>query len=97
MSKACARAEHVGAEQPAGAGALDRRAKSVEGVRIFGADVDIALRRADRDAGDRHAFDQQERVALHQHAVGEGAAVALVGVADDIFLVGLRRRRRCAI
>ena len=32
---------------------------------------------------------KEERIALHQHAVGEGAAVALVGVADDIFLVGL--------
>src|SRR5581483_1704612 len=40
------------------------------------------------------AFDQRERIALHQHAVGEGAAVALVGVADDIFLIGRRARHR---
>ena len=31
-------------------------------------------------------------IAFHDHAVGEGAAIAFVGVADDIFL--LRRRRR---
>ena len=63
-------------------GALHRR----DGVRIFGADVDVALGRADGDAGDRHALDQDEGIALHDHAVGEGAAVALVGVADDVFL-----------
>ena len=46
------------------------------------------LRRAGRDAGDGHAFDEHEGIAFHQHAVGEGAAVALVGIAADIFLVG---------
>jgi len=74
-------------------------------VRIFGADVYVAHRRADRDGGDRHAFDEEEGVALHQHTVGEGAAVALVGVADDVFLFRLRagdrapldaRREACA-
>ncbi len=53
--------------------------------RIFAADIDIAVRRAHGVRGDRHAFDQAERVAFHQHPVGESAAVALVGVADDIF------------
>ena len=57
-----------------------------DGVRIFRADIDIALGRAGRDAGDRHALDQHEGIALHDHAVGEGAAVALVGIADDVFL-----------
>ena len=56
---------------------------------ILGADVDVALGGADGDAGDGHAFDEAVRVAFHQHAVGEGAAVALVGVAADVFLVGL--------
>jgi len=31
----------------------------------------------------------REGIALHQHAVGERAAVAFVGVADDIFLIGV--------
>ena len=54
-------------------------------MRIFGADVDIALARPDRETGDRHPLDDREGVALHDHPVGEGAAVALVGVAHDIF------------
>ena len=41
-----------------------------------------------------HAFDEDEGIALHDHAVGEGAAVAFVGIADDVFLRrrGLRHR-----
>ena len=84
-----ARAEHARAEQAARPRALDRSLKRREGVRIFGADIDVASRRADRDAGDRHALDQEEGIAFHQHAVGERAAVALVGVADDVLLIGL--------
>ena len=57
-------------------------------VRIFRADIDEALGGADGDARDRHALDQHEGIALHDHAVGEGAAVALVGIADDVFAVG---------
>ena len=45
----------------------------------------------DRDARNRHAFDQHEGVAFHDHAVGEGAAVAFVCVADDILLLAHRR------
>ena len=82
-------AEHVGAQHAIGARLGDRGAERAEGVRIFGADIDVALGRADRERGDRHALDQEERVALHQHAVGESAAVALVGVADDVFLLRL--------
>src|SRR5690606_16468419 len=54
-------------------------------VGIFAAQVDIPLLRPDRLCGDRHALDQGEGIAFHQHAVGKGAAVALVGVADNIF------------
>jgi hypothetical protein len=58
--------------------------QGVEGVGIFGAQVDVALGRAHRQAGDGHAFDQAEGVALHQHAVGEGARIAFVGVAHHV-------------
>src|SRR3546814_3513754 len=34
---------------------------------------------------DRHPLDQAERIAFHQHAIRKGAAVALIGIADDIF------------
>ena len=54
-------------------------------MRVFAAHIDITLRGAHRMGGDGHALDQLKRVALHRHAVGEGAAVALVGVADDVF------------
>src|SRR5690606_5865195 len=37
-------------------------------------------------AGDRHALDQRIRVTFHDHAVRERAAVAFVGIADDVLL-----------
>ena len=40
-------------------------------MRILRAHVDITERRADGDARDRHAFNQHERIAFHDHAVGE--------------------------
>ena len=63
-------------------------------MRIFRADVDEALGGPGGDAGDRHAFDQHEGIAFHDHAVGEGGAVALVGVADDVFALGRRIEHR---
>ena len=59
----------------------------LDGVRIFGADVDVAIGGAHRDAGNGHAFDQHEGVAFHDHAVGEGARIAFVGITDDVFLL----------
>ena len=47
--------------------------------------MEIAIKRA-REGGDGHAFDEREGIAFHDHAVGEGPAVALVGIADDVFL-----------
>ena len=88
------RAQHVDAEHAGLAGDLDGLVHHRDGMRIFRADIDEALGRADRDAGDRHAFDQHEGIALHDHAVGEGGAVALVGVADDVFAVGGRIEHR---
>ena len=64
--------------------AADRFLHGADRKRIFRADIDVAIARAGSVTGDRHAFDQAIGVALHQHAVGEGAAVALVGVADDV-------------
>ena len=54
-------------------------------MRIFAADIDIAVAGADRVRGNCHALDQQERIALHHHAVGKGCAVAFIGVAHDVF------------
>ena len=67
-----------------GDGALHR----LERVRIFRAQIDVAAGGAHRESRDGHALDEHERIAFHDHAVGVGAAVAFVRVADDVFLVG---------
>src|SRR5690606_3983274 len=56
------------------------------------ADVVVAHGRADREARDRHPFDQRVRVVAKDVAVVTGAGLALVGVADEILLP--RRVRR---
>ena len=75
--------EYGGAEPSVEVGDIDRRGHRGDGVGVLRADVDVALGGADREAGDHHPLDQQERVALHEHAVGECATVALVRVAGD--------------
>src|SRR6266850_5505199 len=60
----------------------------LDSVWIFRADVDVALGGADRDCRDRHALDHHKGIAFHDHAVGESAAVAFVGIADDVFSLG---------
>jgi hypothetical protein len=40
---------------------------------IFGADIDVAVSGADGDACNGHALDEDEGIAFHDHAVGEGA------------------------
>jgi hypothetical protein len=82
--------ERIRPEAANGARSLYRFLERCVGVRIFGAGVDVALRRADREAADRHAFNQRERIALHDHAISERAAIAFIGVADDVFLIGFR-------
>src|SRR5690606_5156981 len=64
----------------------DRLVQLSDRVRVFAADIDVALGRTDGLAGNRHTFDEGERIAFHDHPVGEGAAVAFVGVADDVLL-----------
>src|SRR5579859_3344233 len=49
---------------------------------IFGADVDESLVGA---SGDSHSLQDAVRVTLEHAAVHEGAGVALVGIADDVF------------
>ena len=76
-------AEDVAAEEAVGVGGLDGAAQRGDRVRVLGADVDVALARADGVRRDGHPLDQRERVALDDHPVGEGAGVALVEVAGD--------------
>ena len=81
-----AAAEHVVAQDPVGAGLLDRPLQAQDGERVLGADVEDALRRAGHVAGDRHPLDERVRVALDLVAVHVGAGVALVRVADEVLL-----------
>ena len=50
-------------------------------VRIFAAQIDVALRRADRDAGDRHAFDRAQNgspsISMRSENVPESPSSAL--------------------
>ena len=78
-------AKDVGAEQLGRAGGGEGCVEDANGDRVFRAGVDIALGSADREGGDDHAFDQGKRIAFHQHAVGEGAGIAFIGIADDEF------------
>ncbi len=80
------RAGDLGAEEAGPARGRDRLVEGNLGMGILGAQVDVARGRADGEPSDRHALDQHERVAFHDHAIGEGPAVALVSVADDILL-----------
>ena len=73
---------------------FDRGLKHLGDDRIFRAQIDIALGAADGVAADGHALDERERIALHDHAIGEGAGIAFVGVDDDIFLTGRTIRHR---
>ena len=84
-----ATAEHIVAQVAGGVGAGDGLEQHRLGVRVLRTQVDIAARGPHREAGDGHAFDQHVGVVFHHHAVGEGARVAFVGVADDVLLLRL--------
>ena len=84
--KGVSRTAHARAEPAALPHQRDGPPHHLDRQRILGADIDEPLAGAGREAGDDHAFDERERIALHQHPVGESAAVALVGIAADVFL-----------
>ena len=80
-----ARAQDVRPEQAVLLGLLDRYLQALDGERILGADVDIALLGPDGIAADGHRLDEGVGVALDRGAVHVRAGVALVGVAYDVF------------
>ena len=81
------------AEEAVLLGLLDGDLEALDGERILGADVDVALLGADRVAADRHRLEDGVGVALDRRAVHVGAGVALVGVADDVLHVARRLDR----
>ena len=87
-----AAAEDVVAEQAALLRRLDRHAQALDGERVLGAHVDVAVVGADGVAADDHALEHGVRVAVHHRRVHERAGVALVAVADDVLRLARRRR-----
>ena len=63
--------------------------QAVDGQGIFGPAVDVALGGPDGVGADGHALQHRVGVALQDAPVHEGPGVAFVGVADDVFLIGL--------
>ena len=86
-------AEDRRAEQALRAAARERLPQRRSEVLVLAAQVDEAVRGADRVRAHRHALDDEVGVAREQHAVLERAGLAFVGVADD---VARRPRRRGA-
>ena len=84
-----ARAQDVVTEEAGFAGAVDGVGHARLGLGVLAADVEVALRCAGREGGDRHRLDRRERVALEQDAVLERARLGFVGVAHEV--VGLGR------
>ena len=82
-------AEDVLPEEPGAIGLLDRALERFLHVVELAADVDVGDLGADRVAADRAPFDEQVRIALHEHVILERARLALVSVARDV----LRLRR----
>ena len=84
MSNAHAAAEDVVAEKSVRARFVDRVLQAFGAERILAADVEEAALTAGREAGDRHRFDDRERIAVEQHAILERAGLGFVGVADEV-------------
>ena len=79
-------AENLLAQKTEVASLLDGDLKALDGERIFRTDVDVALRSADREAGDGHGLEDGVGIAFERGAVHVGAGVALVGVTDHVLL-----------
>ena len=80
------RFENAAAQQAALLGLFDRGLQPADRQRIFGADINESLGRADGVGGDGHAFEDAVRVAFQNATVHERAGVAFVGVANDVFV-----------
>ena len=79
-------AENLLAQKSEVAGLLDGDLETLNGERIFRADVDVALRSADREARDGHGFEDGVGIAFQSGAVHVSAGVALVGITDHVLL-----------
>ena len=76
-------AARISAEQALRAAAREHAFELRQQVAVLAAQVEKALLRADCTRRHRHAVEHGVGVTGQQHAVLEGAGLALVGVADD--------------
>jgi hypothetical protein len=83
-----AAAENVLAEQADFLCLFDCGAESEYRKGVFGTDIDITFGCAAGNCCDHHTFEHTVRVAFHDAPVHECAGVALVAVADNVFLFG---------
>ena len=77
-------AEDVPADVAGGVGLVERGRHPLLGVGHLAADVQEALRQADRVAGDEAALDQLVGIELHEEAVLVRTRLALVAVDDEV-------------
>ena len=69
-------------------GLLDGDVQAVDGQGVFGAHINISPVGADGISGNGHSFQNGMGVSFANRPVHKRPGVALVGVADDVFLVG---------
>ena len=81
-------AQDVVAQQPGRPALGDGALQALDGQGVLGPAVDVALVGPDGVSGYEHALDDPEGVAFQHGAVHESSGIALVGVADEVFLGG---------
>ncbi len=77
-------------QQLAVAAALQHGLQGIKHVAVFTAQVKETFFRTNRQCAQRHAFEHQIGLFVEQHAILEGAGLALVGVAHHIMRGTLR-------
>ena len=78
--------QDVCSQKAALSGLVDGHGQTFHGQWVFRPDINISLMSLGGDAGDDHALQDPMRIALHHGAVHERARIALISVADYVFL-----------
>ncbi len=89
-------ARDIRAQPAIGTRQIQRLAQHLGRARVLHAQPDIAPGGPHRESRDDHAFDQLERIGFHQQTIGEGARIALLGIAHDVLLRWTAHRARSA-
>ncbi len=79
-------AQNIFAQQAIFAGLVERRFQPLNGQWILGPNVHQAFVGPNAIATNGHCFNHCVRVAFQNRPIHEGAGVALIGVADHVFL-----------